>query len=256
MQNYIDKFSEIEDMPYICRKIDNNWSVGCGDTIFWNAVKLGDKIIPYLISNLDDTTDTKAYVPNLSGNYTIADVSFFALQILVWNIPILELAEDTDKPESKNGFLSYWEYTRRSFENRIKFKTKMTEWFENHKNQLKWIESDKINGCDCGEFINPANGHFELIEYNAVFIGTVKKIEKLDLKGKKAQITFKVDTILQIDNVTQFDDRIRLNKPRKKAILLEQPDNHKFEKGKKYKVFVGCCNVDYYYSIPELTKEL
>lgn len=34
MESLIDNFSNIRDMPYICRKIDNEFSIGCGDSIF------------------------------------------------------------------------------------------------------------------------------------------------------------------------------------------------------------------------------
>lgn len=158
----IDNFKNVEDMPYICEKVDNKLTVGCGDSIFWTAIKQSDKIIPYLIDRLNDTTLTKTSVPNFGGNYTIADISLYALQILVWNIPVLELAEDSNNSELRNGFWGYWNYTRRSYENRLKFKSRVSNWYENNKNKLIWINSDNIYGCDCRELKNPAGGHFEL----------------------------------------------------------------------------------------------
>ena len=88
----------------------------------------------------------------------------------------------------------------------------------------------------------------------AVFIGTVIEIKHESLKeGSYDIVKFKVDTIIQYDTTTNINDRIFLNKKRRKAILYEEPSNNHFKSGVRYKVYVGCCNVDHYFSIIEKT---
>jgi len=159
----IDNFANVEDMPYICDRIDNSeWAVGCGDSIFWDAVSQGREIIPYLLERICDSTQSKAYVPNFGGIYTVGDISLVALQMLVWDIPVLELAEDPNHPEPRNGYWGYWKYVRRNHENRVKFGERVIAWYESKKDHLVWIESGEIRECDCGILENPAGGHFEI----------------------------------------------------------------------------------------------
>ena len=158
----VDNFSSIQHMPYICEKLDNQWSTGCGDSIFWIAIKQGKKMISYYLERLNDTTLSKAFVPNIGGNFTIGDISLFALEIIIWDIPILNLAEDLENPEPRDGGWGYWNYTRRNYENRLKFKVKVIDWYNDNKEDFIWIKSDLVNVCDCGQLKNPAGGHFEI----------------------------------------------------------------------------------------------
>lgn len=158
----IDNFSNIKDMPYICRKIDNDFSIGCGDSIFWKAVSKRDMIIPFLLERLDDTTTSLTSVPNFGGEYLIGDISLMILQVLIWGIPVLDLAEDKENPEPRNGYWGYWNYTRREPDNRVKFKKRIIDWYNQNKKDFVWIESDDIKICDCALLKNPAGGHYEI----------------------------------------------------------------------------------------------
>ncbi len=164
LDKLIDNFSDIQDIPYICRQYSDKLTVECGDSIFWNAVAHGEKLIPYLINRLDDTLKSKAYVPNFGGDNLIGDISLIVLQVLIWDIPVLDFAEDKENPELRDGFWGYWNYTRPDFNNRQKFKIRVNDWYLKNQDNLVWIKSDKVKICDCDILINPAKGHFELIE--------------------------------------------------------------------------------------------
>lgn len=257
LNKIIDNFANVEDMPYICEGMNNELTVGCGDSIFWAAIEQGENIIPYLLDRISDSTKSKAFVPNFGGYFRIGDISLFALQVLIWDIPILDLAEDSINSEPRNGFWGYWNYTRRSYENRHKFKDRVLNWYELNKYQLEWIEGSEIKGCDCSKLKNPAGGHLERKESLAIFIGIVRSIERENLKeGTFDLITFKVDSIVKFDTEIQFKDNRYLNKTRKTAIVLDEPSKHNFEIGIKYIVYLDCCNVDYYISNQKLTKRI
>lgn len=128
----VDNLKHVETMPYIPEL--------SGDSLFWTVVKEGIDIVPYLIQKLDDTTKTDASVENFGGTYTVADVAYRAVSEIIKDLPTLEFAEDTNNPEPRDGYWGYWNYTRRSFENRIKFKDRVSEWFKTNEANLKWTE--------------------------------------------------------------------------------------------------------------------
>lgn len=254
----IDNFSNIQDMPYMCTgHIDEvPWSPGCGDSIFWDALSYKEAIIPHLLDRLDDTTPSEAYVPNFGGIYTVGDISLVALKMLIWAIPVRDFVITLDDLEEEYGNWEYWDYIRERTENRAKFKNWMNSWYNVNKDKFVWVESDIISECECGVLNNPAGGHFIVDNSYAVFIGTVKSIERENWKeGAFDAIRFKVDSIIQYDEKVSANFKIYLNKKRKNAVLMDSPTKHNFEVGLKYLVYANCCNVDYYYSNPYLTSE-
>jgi len=127
-----DNLKQITTMPY-------NPELS-GDSLFWVVVKEGMTAVPYLIDKLDDTTMTEASVANFGGNYTVADIAYEAILIIIQGLPTLEFAEDPLNPEPRDGYWGYWNYTRRSYENRVKFKNRVNEWYTKNKGNLIWIE--------------------------------------------------------------------------------------------------------------------
>lgn len=128
----VDDLKYVKDVPYIPEL--------SGDSLFWVVVKEKMEIIPYLIEKLEDTTRTEATVSNFGGNYTVADVAYRAITEIIHGVPTLELAEDPNNPEPRDGYWGYWNYTRRSFENRKKFKKRVNEWYLSNKDKLEWVE--------------------------------------------------------------------------------------------------------------------
>lgn len=145
-------------MPYICRDSINDF--GCGQTVFWTVVMEKEKIIPYLIEKLDDTTRTEAIVQIIGGNWTVSDIAYSALQEIIKGIPTFELL---GVPFDKNGCgdCSYWFYLREDIKNRQNFKIKIKNWYIENKENLIWVESDRVLTCDC-TYRHPNGGYFEI----------------------------------------------------------------------------------------------
>lgn len=250
----IDRYKQIEDMPYICRKgIDNNWTTGCGDSIFWESIKYKELIVPSLLDRIDDTALTKASVPNFGGDFTVGDVAYMALKLIVWDIPTLDLAEDPENPEPRNGYWGYWNYTRRGYVNRQSFKDRVINWYDTNHDNLVWIKSDQINICDCN-FPNPNKGHFEKKRYATIFKGKVVDIKETDLKGLSKIVKIEISEIIQFDN-TYFKDKRYLNKERKYAFVGA---GHEliFELNKNYEIKIAHYTHDYYFAENEFIKEI
>ena len=115
---------------------------------------------------MDDTTKTEASVANFGGNYTVADVAYEAISEIIQGLPTLEFAEDPNNPEPRDGYWGYWNYTRRSLENRMKFKERVKEWYINNKVDLEWFEyTRKFRTAPDWKFdknIHPLGGYYKL----------------------------------------------------------------------------------------------
>jgi len=154
----IKNLKSITDMPYICR--DTIGTAGCGQIEFWDVVQEGKEIIPFLIEKLSDTTTTPAYVPNFGGNWTVADISFLAIQEIIKGVPTFDLLGVLFDSEGC-GYCSYWNHLRLDIKNREAFKKNLSNWYDDIKNRLLWVESDEILTFDCN-FSHPNGGHYEI----------------------------------------------------------------------------------------------
>ena len=66
-----EEMARITDVPYIPEL--------SGDSLYWNLVIQGKSIVPCLISNLVNTTQTNITIPNWGGYYCIGDIAFSIL---------------------------------------------------------------------------------------------------------------------------------------------------------------------------------
>ncbi len=155
-QKLIDSLKYTAEMPYICGE---DGSTACGDSIFWLVVKQKQEAISYLINSLNDTTETLASVPNFGGQYAVGDICFSALQEIIHGIPTFEIAE-INFDSNGCGYCSFWNYIRNP-KNRNEFKLKMIKWYDENKQNLVWVVSEKYAICDCSGK-HPNGGHFEL----------------------------------------------------------------------------------------------
>ena len=121
----------VENMPY--------FSTFSGDSIFWEVVK-NKKIIPALIDNISDTTDTKARVPYFGGYYTVGDACFLALIEWIPDLRTVQFIESKEKELAEKGAGVYWEYMGESIDNRIIFEQKVRTWYLQNRSKLVWIE--------------------------------------------------------------------------------------------------------------------
>lgn len=153
----IDSLRYVKEIPYACEiiQIDNNpiqkdtfiYNIGCGDKLFWDAVRLKDLAISYLIEQLDNLEETKASFPFQGGQCKIADVSYIVLQEIIHEIPTAQLLNVN--PKYFNCGYSYYHITLKDKENRIKFKKAVSNWYQNNKDKMVWIPENKFGTCEC-----------------------------------------------------------------------------------------------------------
>lgn len=147
---YTDSLQYVTSMPY---------TENCNaDDIFWNVVKLKEKVITELILKLSDATETEVFVPNFGGKYTVADVAYIALQEIISGIPTFELL-DVKFDENGCGYCTYWQHLREDLNHRKAFQKAVKEWYNAHQKDLIWVESDRFLTCDC-RGSHPNGGHF------------------------------------------------------------------------------------------------
>ena len=161
-QKQVDSIKFVKEMPYICEYgiADKIFNSGCGDNLYWDVVKLKDKVIQLLIDKLEDTTITEAYVPNFGGYYTTADIAFVALEEIIHDIPTFELL-GVKYDEKGCGYCVYWQHLRKKIKNRKKFKKEVQKWYDANKDNLVWEISNSFSSCDCGG-LHPNGGHYIL----------------------------------------------------------------------------------------------
>lgn len=161
----VDSLKLVKEMPYMCQDYievnkRNSLTIGCGDELYWNVVRLNKNGLELLIAKLDDTTTTNSPVPLFGYNYTVADIAYTALQEIIHNIPTFDLL---GVPFDKDGcgYCSYWQHLNKSFANRQKFKEAVKNWYHTNKDILVWVESNNFSTCDCSGQ-HPNGGHYDL----------------------------------------------------------------------------------------------
>lgn len=151
----------VTDMPYSCQSLNTKErATGCGDSYFWNVVKLKQRAIPYLIERISDPTKSKAVVPNFGGQYTVGDIAYAALQEIIKGIPTFELLGIPFDTEGC-GYCSYWQHLRKDQANRKAFKQAVDKWYQANKAKMVWVASTQVLTCDCS-FAHPNGGHYKI----------------------------------------------------------------------------------------------
>jgi hypothetical protein len=163
--NQVDSLKFVKEMPYMCHDFievnkRNPLTIGCGDELYWNTVRLNKNVIELLIEKLEDSTTTEAIVPLFGYNYTVADISYTVLQEVIHNIPTFDLL-GVQFDEEGCGYCSYWQHLNKDFSNRQKFKATVKNWYHQNKDNLVWIESNNFATCECNGK-HPNGGHYEL----------------------------------------------------------------------------------------------
>ena len=124
-----DKILQIKEM----------WYIGvAGDSLYWELVAEGLEVVPAAIALIDDTTETKAAVPNWNGNYTVGDIAFSIITDMIEEIPVWEMIQGKKDYLGQNV---YFEFVRDNFQNRIYLKTALSQWFAKNRDSLVWMES-------------------------------------------------------------------------------------------------------------------
>jgi hypothetical protein len=152
----VQQLKQAKELPYFVKL--------SGDSIFWEIIKERKSIIPTLISHIDDTVSTKAFVPNFGGNYTVGDACVMALQEIIEGFPTLALLGSDSLAIQEYGYGAYWQYVRENYENRTVLKEKARVWYIRNKHNLIWVEDKKLYPQSDDENsslrIHPANGYY------------------------------------------------------------------------------------------------
>ena len=106
--------------------------------MYWELVAEGLEVVPAAIALIDDTTETKAAVPNWGGNYTVGDIAFSIITDMIEDIPVWEMIQGKKDYLGQNV---YFEFVRDNFQNRIFLKTALSQWFAKNRDSLIWMES-------------------------------------------------------------------------------------------------------------------
>ena len=167
IESIIGNLKFVTEIPYACEiiQIDNEpiqkdtfiYNIGCGDKLFWDAVKLKDLAIPYLIEQLDNLEETEASFPYQGGQCKVADISYIVLQEIIHGIPTAQLLNVNPK-DFDCGYCYYY-LTLRDKENRIRFKRAVSEWYLQNKDYMIWISENKYETCDCSGK-HPSDGFY------------------------------------------------------------------------------------------------
>lgn len=159
LEKAINNLRYVENMPY--------FSTFSGDSIFWEVVK-NKKIIPALIDEISDTTDTNARVPYFGGYYTVGDACFLALIEWIPDLRTVQFIESNEKELAEKGAGVYWQYMRESIDNRIIFEQKVRAWYLQNRRKLVWIQDTNLYPIEDREDSKlrkrPAGGFFVLKE--------------------------------------------------------------------------------------------
>lgn len=145
----VNRINEIKKVPYRTVKFDSSeidevsWS--CGDSLFWQIVKLGKDAIPILINKVGDSTKTGIRVPCRNRNLTIGSVAFMALDKIV-SIPaylVFKIQWDVIKINCDfgyaDGFLDYIS------ERPVETRDKLAEWYRAY---VKSMQLDSLKATE------------------------------------------------------------------------------------------------------------
>jgi hypothetical protein len=137
----VDSLRAVTWMGYGCEDIAGSLE-HCGDMEpFWRVTKFGKKALPYLISVLDDTTQTQVAVPYMGYQYTVGDIAFEAIQTIVPSIDDWQFVP-VKFDSADCGGCTYWRYVNKDIAHRKKIKGLVRKWYTQNENKLVWVRSD------------------------------------------------------------------------------------------------------------------
>jgi len=150
------KVFEINSMPYIPEY--------SGDTLYWDLVKDGLDIVPFLIEKLDDSSSTQINVELTGGYYTIADISNLIIWDIIRDLPVFQFTKSNKQLLDSCGICYYWDYIRLNQNNRKNYKEEVNNWFKENKNNLVWFvdEEEFKGGTHKFPRKHPAGGYYLL----------------------------------------------------------------------------------------------
>ncbi|MDX2246336.1 MAG: hypothetical protein SF052_06155 [Bacteroidia bacterium] len=135
MKASIQKIEEVPYMPPLS-----------GDGRYWKIVKKGKRIIPLLISLLDDTTMTNAHVRFWGGDYTVGDISLALFEEIIANFKVNDfiLHHDPQYDCPLNITSVYWCFVRSAPLNRTLLKQWVQAGYASYADSLIWCQDTNL----------------------------------------------------------------------------------------------------------------
>lgn len=149
----VDRIGEIRNIPYSVVKFKGSKSVAvswsCGDSLFWQIVKLDKAVIPYLIKKTQDSTRTDIKVPCGNGNLTVGAVAFITLNGIISTPYFLVFGSQWDSYEVNCGFgypSGMLEYINK---NPRETHEKLIKWYSKYGKYIKVENLTNASQTDC-----------------------------------------------------------------------------------------------------------
>jgi hypothetical protein len=151
--NLVDRIGEIKNMPYRIlnykgSKITSvSWS--CGDSLYWQIVKLGKDAIPFLIKKTQDSTVTDIKIPCRAGKLTVGTMAFMALDDII-SIPyslVFESQWDACEIDCDFGYpMGILEFIN---ENPEEAHDKLVKWYDKYGQNIRREALKGTYQADC-----------------------------------------------------------------------------------------------------------
>jgi len=173
IKRQVDSLLYVEEVPYACEVliIDETqkfnpdtfiYNIGCGDRLFWEAVKLKKDGIITLINKLDDPRKTPAVIPYCGNRYSVSDIAFTVLGEIIKDLPRYDDLVEFEPVYPDQGWCTYLRQLANDDDKRKALKKNMKKWYRQNKSKLIWFESNDCLTFDICSFYHPNGGHFEL----------------------------------------------------------------------------------------------
>jgi hypothetical protein len=140
--------------------IDPDTTIHCGDSTYWELIKMQKSIIPALISNITDTTKTTIPIPCSKETLTIGGLAVLILDQII-GIPYAQVTQMqwcVVKPNcgfnSTSGFIPYVQNKP------AKFQKQLMTWYLERQSKIETFEISKPNECS--------------LKHNAIYRCTIK----------------------------------------------------------------------------------
>jgi|TARA_B110000261_G_C12969627_1_gene311949 hypothetical protein len=158
-----EKLKSINQLPLV-KKGKTNWNfknlenttkdidttIHCGDSAYWELIKMQKGIIPILINKITDRSKTNIPIPCSKDSLTIGGLAFLILEQII-NIPNAQVTQmqwcvvrSDCGFNSTSGFISYVQ------SNPVKFQNQLKKWYLEMGSKIEIIQQNEYSEC----FIN------------------------------------------------------------------------------------------------------
>ena len=122
-------------------------TLDCSATLYWKIISKGEKVIPFLIDNLNDTTQTNVSHSCKATKLNVREVAYFALQQIAF-FPAFVITHIQFDVIYGNGCWSFFDYIFNN-ENKKNYQHLVRQWYETNKTKFKVEKISKKRQTTC-----------------------------------------------------------------------------------------------------------